>query len=101
MTLSNTVVSFNRNEFEEGEEGSGEGDKQWAVIPINPEAAARKQQARSQDGDVDELFVNALGIRWLKKLVLRNELTLVRLSHFVFPSIFVELRTAVTVTVFA
>ena len=37
----------------------------WAVIPINPEAAARKQQSRSQDGDVDELFTNALGIRWL------------------------------------
>ena len=37
----------------------------WGVIPINPEAADRKRQATSKDGDVDDLFLNALGIRWL------------------------------------
>jgi hypothetical protein len=37
----------------------------WGVIPINPEAAARKNQAKNQDGDIDELFTNALGLRWL------------------------------------
>ena len=37
----------------------------WAGIPINPEAASRKQAARKQDGDVDVLFLNALGVRWI------------------------------------
>ena len=37
----------------------------WGAIPINPDAASRKQTARKQDGDVDDLFLNALGIRWL------------------------------------
>ena len=37
----------------------------WGVIPINPEAAAPKRQGKGDDGDVDELFTNAVGIRWL------------------------------------
>ena len=31
----------------------------WGVIPICPEAADRKRQATSKDGDVDDLFLNA------------------------------------------
>jgi hypothetical protein len=37
----------------------------WGVIPIFPEAADRKRQATSKDGDVEDLFLNALGIRWI------------------------------------
>ena len=37
----------------------------WGVIPINPEAASRQRQGKNKDGDVDELFTNALGIRFL------------------------------------
>ena len=37
----------------------------WAVIPINPEAAVSKRQSKANDGDVDELFMNALSLRWL------------------------------------
>ena len=37
----------------------------WRVIPINPEAAASKRQGKGKDGDIDELFMNAVGMRWL------------------------------------
>ena len=37
----------------------------WGVIPINPDAAASKRQGKAKDGDIDELFMNAVGMRWL------------------------------------
>ena len=37
----------------------------WGVIPINPDAASRQREVKNKDGDIDELFTNALGIRWL------------------------------------
>ena len=37
----------------------------WGQIPINATDAAAKVQTKASDGDVDVLFLNALGMRWL------------------------------------
>ena len=37
----------------------------WGVIPVNAADAQSKIHTKSTDGDIDELFLNALGIRWL------------------------------------
>ena len=37
----------------------------WGCIPVNAEDAAKKLHGKSEEGDVDDLFLNALGIRWL------------------------------------
>ena len=37
----------------------------WGVIPVNAADAASKTHSTSKDGDIDELFLNALGLRWL------------------------------------
>ena len=37
----------------------------WGCIPVNSTDAANKLHGKSEEGDVDELFLNALGIRWL------------------------------------
>ena len=55
MALQNTMASL----------VGGKTVNAWGVIPICPEAADRKRQATSKDGDVDDLPLNALGIRWI------------------------------------
>ena len=35
----------------------------WAIIPVNPEAA--KNKILNKDGDIDELFMNCVSMRWL------------------------------------
>ena len=37
----------------------------WAHIPINPEDAIGKTHTKAVDGDVDALFEDCLGMRWL------------------------------------
>ena len=37
----------------------------WGTIPVNATDAASKMATNHADGDVDELFLKALGIRWL------------------------------------
>ena len=37
----------------------------WGVIPVNLTDAVNKSSSKGKDGDVDELFLNALGIRWI------------------------------------
>ena len=37
----------------------------WAVIPVNATDAANKTQSKGADGDIDELFLNSTGIRWI------------------------------------
>ena len=37
----------------------------WGVIPLNATDAANKLQNKGKDDDIDQLFLNALGIRWL------------------------------------
>ena len=37
----------------------------WGSIPVNATDAGNKVQSKGADGDVDELFLNALGMRWL------------------------------------
>ena len=37
----------------------------WAVIPINADDAAQKASSRAAAGDVDELFLNALSMRFI------------------------------------
>ena len=37
----------------------------WGCIPVNATDAANKLHGKPEEGDVDELFLNALGIRWL------------------------------------
>ena len=37
----------------------------WGTIPVNSEHAQQKMQDKSASGDVDVLFLNALGMRWL------------------------------------
>ena len=37
----------------------------WGVIPVNATEASAKLTAKSNDGDIDALFLNALGMRWL------------------------------------
>jgi hypothetical protein len=44
---------------------SGKTINSWAVIPVSKEGARLKQGTRGQDGDIDELFLNAISMRWL------------------------------------
>jgi hypothetical protein len=37
----------------------------WSTIPVNATDAANKVQSKGEDGDIDELFLKALGMRWL------------------------------------
>ena len=37
----------------------------WATIPVNYTDAFNKATSKSSDGDVDDLFLQALGMRWL------------------------------------
>ena len=37
----------------------------WGGIPVNSTDASSKIQSKGADGDVDALFLNALGMRWL------------------------------------
>ena len=37
----------------------------WGTIPVNATDAASKVHTKGDDGDIDELFLNALGVRWL------------------------------------
>ena len=37
----------------------------WGVIPVNATDAQDKLSGKSKDGDIDALFLNALGMRWL------------------------------------
>ena len=37
----------------------------WGVIPVSAMDAESKVHSKSTDGDIDELFLNALGVRWL------------------------------------
>ena len=37
----------------------------WGAIPVNATEAASKIHVKTQDGDVDALFLNALGMRWI------------------------------------
>jgi hypothetical protein len=37
----------------------------WGCVPVNATEAAAKLSAKASDGDIDQLFLNAIGIRWL------------------------------------
>ena len=37
----------------------------WGTIPVNADHAASKAQTKGADGDVDDLFLNAMSMRWL------------------------------------
>ena len=37
----------------------------WGVIPVNASEAHKKLSSKNKEGDVDALFLNALGMRWL------------------------------------
>ena len=37
----------------------------WGGIPLNYNDAMQKTQTKGSDGDIDELFLKALGIRWI------------------------------------
>ena len=37
----------------------------WGAIPVNAMQAGNKATSKSGDGDIDQVFLNALGIRWL------------------------------------
>ena len=37
----------------------------WGTIPVNATDAANKLQTKGVDGDVEELYLNALGMRWI------------------------------------
>jgi hypothetical protein len=37
----------------------------WSTIPVNATDASNKLQTKGSEGDIDQLFLNALGIRWL------------------------------------
>ena len=39
----------------------------WGTIPVNATVAADKASSKNQDGDIDQLFLNALGIMLLPK----------------------------------
>ena len=38
---------------------------EWGCIPVNATEAANKTNVKASDGDLDPLFLNALGVRWL------------------------------------
>ena len=44
---------------------SGQTLHTWGQIPINASDATAKVQTKASDGDIDVLFLNALGMRWI------------------------------------
>ena len=44
---------------------SGQTLHSWGQIPINASNATAKVQTKAADGDIDILFLNALGMRWI------------------------------------